>query len=297
MPKHIQDILVAVGIPAEDAAKIDSLPEAEQATFDAKPYLETVKKNYSTQLQNDPAFFTDITLEKLPPEVKKKVESAQYGRAANITRDKFLKGLGMTEADIADLTEEQKEKLELYIPAVTEKYTKTKTGAKEVQEQLIAERKKNEEYQKKFGPDYEETVKTKYETEANQKVTAAIFNANLIGELSTIPGLKIKPSTLAREANEILTSKYAFERIGDFSVELRQKANPQMKVLKNGSSQELTLKDALLEIATERGWVEKPSVATTGTGTITSVVPNQNGQLIVAPHIAEKISKKIASEQ
>src|SRR3990172_3259059 len=103
MPKYIQDILTAVGIPAEDAEKIDSLPEAEQATFDSKPYVDKVKTNYATQLKNDPSFFSDLTLEKLPPETKKKVESAQFGRAAKIVTDKLLKGLGMTEADFADL--------------------------------------------------------------------------------------------------------------------------------------------------------------------------------------------------
>jgi len=132
MPKHIQDILIAAGIPAEDAEKIDSLPEADQATFDSKPYMDKVKESYKTQFQNDPEFFTDLTLEKLPPAVKKKVESAQYGRAANVMRDKFLKGLGMSDADIADLTDEQREKLEQFIPAVTEKYAKTKAGDKQL---------------------------------------------------------------------------------------------------------------------------------------------------------------------
>src|SRR6187402_1779564 len=227
MAKHIQDILIAAGIPAEDAEKIDSLPEADQATFDSKPYLDKVKDNFKTQFQNDPEFFTDLTLEKLPPAVKKRVESAQYGRAANITRDKFLKGLGMTEADIADLTEEQKEKLELYIPAVAERYAKSKSSDKKLQEDLIEARKQLE----KYGPDYEKGISEKYETESNKKIAAAIFRANLIGELSRIPGLKISASDIAKTADEIVNSKYAFERVGDFGVELRQKANPQMKVL------------------------------------------------------------------
>jgi hypothetical protein len=295
MPKHIQDILIAVGIPAEDAAKIDALPEAEQATFDAKPYVDKVRSNYSTQLANDPAFFSDITLEKLPPEVKKRVESAQYGRAANITRDKFLKGLGMTEEDIADLTPEQKEKLELYIPAVTEKYAKTKSGAKEVQEQLIAARKKLEEFD-----GYEEKLKAKYDTDYNQKYTSAVLNSALLGELASIPGLKINAADIAKTAYDLLSNKYGFERVGDYSVELRQKDNKAMKVLKPNSSHELTLKEALLEIATERGWVEAKQEGGSGSGKVT-ITPNGNGQLqiknVVSPHIADKISKNIAIEK
>ena len=290
MPKHIQDILIAAGIPAEDAERIDSLPEADQATFDSKPYMDKVKESYKTQFQNDPEFFTDLTLEKLPPAVKKKVESAQYGRAANVMRDKFLKGLGMSDADIADLTDEQREKLEQFIPAVTEKYAKTKAGDKQLQQDLIEARKKLEGYD-----GYEDKIKVKYETESNQKIAAAIFRANLIGELSRIPGLKISASDIAKTADEIVNSKYAFERVGDFGVELRQKANPQMKVLKDNSSHELTLSEALLEIAKERKWVEEKTEPGKGSGVI-PVVPGKNGALsMVPPHLQDRISSKIGA--
>jgi hypothetical protein len=295
MPKHIDDILLAAGIPAEDVVKLNTLPEADQATFDAKPYVDKVRTNYSTQLANDPAFFTDLTLDKLPPEVKKKVESAQYGRAANITRDKFLKGLGMTEEDIADLTPEQKEKLELYIPAVTEKYAKTKAGDKQLQNDLIATRKELEKFD-----GYEDKMKLKYDTEYNDKYTAAVLNSALLGELSSIPGLKINAADIAKTAHDLLNNKFDFERVGDFGVELRQKGNKAMKVLKPNSSHELTLKDALLEIATERGWIEKQQQGGNGSGIVQgAVIPGANGQLkmTLPPHLADKISQNIAIEK
>lgn len=292
MPTPVETLLTTAGLPAEDVTKIINIPEAEQATFDVKPYAEKVKNNYQTQFKNDPEFFSTLTIETLPPEVKKKLEGAQFARAANITREKLLKGLGLTEADLADLTEEQKKELDHYIPAIAEKYVKTRAGDKELQAQLIEARKKNEQY----GPEYETKIKNQYETEANQKVTAAIFNANLIGELSAIPGLKIAAADIAKTANDILQSKYAFEKVGDFSVELRQKANPTMKVLKGNTSQELTLKDALQEIATERGWIEAEKESGTGTGT-TKIVPGKSGTLqMVPPHLQGKISKKIAAE-
>lgn len=299
MPKVVETLLTSVGLPAEDIAKIVALPEEEQEKFDVSPYAEKVKGNYQTQFKNDPAFFKDLTLDSLPPATKKILEGEQYGRLSNVGKDKLLKGLGMSEADFEDVPEEQRKRLETFVPIALERWTKKNSGAKDVQEQLIAERKKNEDYQKKYGPDYEKEVETKHQTAADVKVTAAIFNAALIGELSAIPGLKIPATDIAATANGILQSKYGFERVGDYSVELRQKANPQMKVLKNGSSQELTLKDALLEIATERNWIEKPQVSTTGTGTAATVIPNNNGQLemVVAPHIKDKISKKIASEK
>jgi len=291
MPKHIVDLLTNLGVSPEDAQKIDSLPEADQGTFDPKPYAEKVKTGYKTQFENDPEFFTDKTLEKLPVEVKKKLESSQFGRAAKIVTDKLLKGLGMTEADLEDLPAETKDKIESLIPVIAERYTKTKTGDKKLQEDLIAARKQLEGFE-----GIEEKFKTKYEGESNAKITAAIFNAALIGELSSIQGLKISAGDIAATANQILQSKYSFERVGDYSVELRQKANPQMKVLKNGSSHELTLKDALTEIATERGWIEKKTEAQSGSGVIKVTPDNGTLKMVVAPHIQEKISKKIAAE-
>jgi hypothetical protein len=205
-------------------------------------------------------------------------------------RDKFLKGLGMSDADIADLTDEQREKLEQFIPAVTEKYAKTKAGDKQLQQDLIEARKKLEGYD-----GYEDKIKVKYETESNQKIAAAIFRANLIGELSRIPGLKISASDIAKTADEIVNSKYAFERVGDFGVELRQKANPQMKVLKDNSSHELTLSEALLEIAKERKWVEEEQEQKKGGGTI-KITPDKNGALsMVPPHLQDRISSKIGA--
>jgi len=292
MPNPVETLLTNLGLPAEDAAAILAIPEAEQAAFDAKPYAEKVKTNYQTQFKNDPNFFNDIKLENLTPEVRKQIESGQYARATNVAKEKIAKALGFTAEEIKDLEAEDFKALDFYVPAITEKWTKTKAGDKQLQQDLINTRKELE----KYGPGYEDGIKSKYESEANQKITAAIFNANLIGELSTIPGLKIKPSTLAREANEILNSKYAFERVGDFSVELRQKANPQMKVLKESSSKELTLKEALLDIATSEGWIEADKDSGKGSGKI-AVVPNGKGALaMVPPHLADKISKKIAEE-
>lgn len=292
MQKHIETILTAAGVTPEDIAIIDAVPEADQAGFDSKPYIDKVRTNYRTQLQNDPAFFSDITLEKLPATIKKQLETNQYGRAAHVVRDKVLKGLGMTEADLADLTDEQRTQIELFIPAVTEKYTKTKAGDKQLQADLIDARKKLESFS-----GMEETYKTKYEGESNSKISAAIFNAALIGELSAIQGLKIPAGDIAATANQILQSKYGFERVGDYSVELRQKANPQMKVLKDGSSHELTLKDALSEIAAERGWVDKKVDNEIGFGKV-EVKPDGKGQLaMVAPHLQAQISSKIAAEK
>lgn len=292
MPTPVETILTSAGIPAEDVTKIISLQGEEAEKFDANPYLEKVKGNYQTQFKNDPAFFSDITIENLSPEVKKKIEGGQFARAANIVKDKFLKALGITEADYSDLPEDQQKELDRFIPAIAERWTKTKSGDKQLQQDLIEARKKLESYD-----GYEEKIKGQYEKQSNEQVATAIFRANLISELSRIPGLKISASDIAKTADEILSSKYAFERVGDFGVELRQKANPQMKVLKNGSSHELTLSDALMDIATERNWVEAKQEGKNGSGKVTVTPTNEGLKAVVPPHLQGKISSKIAAEK
>ncbi len=60
MPTHVETLLTNIGISPEDVAKIVSLPE-DDATFDYKPYVDKLRANNQTQLQNDPEFFTHMT--------------------------------------------------------------------------------------------------------------------------------------------------------------------------------------------------------------------------------------------
>lgn len=293
MPNHIENLLTSIGLPAEDATRIANLPETDAETFDPAPIIDRVKSNFKTQFKNDPQFFNEITVETLPVDVRKKLESNQYGRAAAITRDKLLKGLGLTDSEIADLTPEQREKLELFVPAVADKFSKTKATNPQLQSELIEARRKIEELSGK-----EESLKSHYESQASQKIAAALFNAQLVAELSSIPNLKIPASDIARTAAEIVSSRYGFAQVGDFNVELRQKANPEMKVLKENSSHELTLKEVLTQMAQERGWVGQESDSSRGSGTVT-VDPTRDGKLKMnlPPHLVGKIGNKMASEK
>lgn len=293
MPKHIETILSSVGIPTEDVAKIIAASDDDQ--FDIKPITEKIKSNYQTQFQNDPAFFNDLTLEKLPADIKKKLESGQYARATNVAKEKIAKALGFTSEEIKDLEADDFKALDFYVPAIAEKWTKNKSGDKELQQQLIETRKKLESFD-----GIEEKLKTKYESETNQRISDVIFNAVVVSELSSIPGLKISAADIAATANNILKSEFAFERVGDFSVELRQKSNPTMKVLKGNTSQELTIKEAIQEIAEKRGWVDKKDDDTsddkTGSGKV--IIKPEKGKLtMIAPHLEKKMKDKIASEK
>ncbi len=71
--------------------------------------------------------------------------------------------------------------------------------------------------------------------------------------------------------------------------------------MKDGTSHELTLKDALIKIATDKGWIaeddgEDDDDKKTGGGKV-KVTPSGGKLKMVAPHLQDKISKKIAAEQ
>lgn len=288
MPKHIETLLTNIGITPEDATAIVESTD----DMDVSQYVEKVKTNYKTQLQNDPEFFA---FDKLPADVKKKIESGQYARATNVTKEKLAKALGFTPEEIKDLETDDFKALDYYVPAIADKWTKGKSGDKEIQAQLIDARKQLEKFD-----GMEERLKMKYESETGQKIASVIFNASVLSELAAIPGLKISATDIAKTANEILQSKYAFERVGDYSIELRQKSNPTMKVLKPNSSKELTLKEAIQEIVKERAWAadvdEDDDGADKNRSGKVKIVPDKGKLSMIAPHLQDKISKKIAAE-
>lgn len=294
MPSHLETLAAAVGVPAEDLTAVAALKDTD--TFDPKPIIEKVKGNFKTQFQNDPAFFEGLTVDKLPADTKKKIETEQFGRAAGIVKQKVQKIFGLTDADLANLTQEQRDKYEELIPAMAEIFTKSKSGDKVTQQQLIETRKAYEEL-KALSDAQETTLKTKYETESNQKIDSALFSAALIGELAQLEGLKISAADIAATANSLLLSKYGFARVGDYGVELRRKDNPAMKVLKGNTSQELTMKEALQEIAKERGWLAEGKDSGKGGGKV-GIEPDKGGALkMIAPHLQSVIANKIASEK
>lgn len=293
MPTHLETLAAAVGVPAEDLQTVASLKDTD--TFDPKPIVEKVKGNFKTQFKNDASFYEDLTADKLPEPVRKKFESDGYGRATGIVKQKFQKVLGLTDDDLSDMTEEQRSKFEEFVTAAATKYANGKAAGnsdKVTQQKLIEAIKKYEALEAENT-----TLKTKYEGEATAKINEALFTASMLGELATIPGLKISPSDIAGTAKSLLLSKYGYAKSGDYGIELRQKDHPNMKVLIGNSSKEMTLKDALLEIAKERGWIEEKTEDGKGGGKVV-VVPGKAGTLnMIAPHLQSVIAKKIATEK
>jgi hypothetical protein len=290
MPSHLETLLTSVGVPAEDITAVQALKDTD--TFDPKPIVEKVSGSFKTKFQNDPTFFDQQTLDKLPVEVKKTIEKEQYGRAAGIVKQKVQKVLGLSDADIANMTTEQREKFEDFLPAALDVWTRQKSGDKNLQEEIIKLRKAHEDAQTEIS-----STKTKYENEANTKISGALFNAALLGELSTIQGLKISATDIASTASSLLLSKYAFERVGDYGIELRQKDHPNLKALKGNTSQVMTLKDALAEIAAERGWIAAADPDDKKGGGKFKV-DNKDGKLsIIPPHLQQAIGNKIAAEK
>lgn len=84
---HLNTVLTEAGLEAADIESI--LAVAEDATdFDAKAVVGKITSARETALKNDPKFWEALDENNVNEAFKKKIEAQQYGRAANIVRQK-----------------------------------------------------------------------------------------------------------------------------------------------------------------------------------------------------------------
>lgn len=273
------EAVMALANPAADAA-----PEVIEASKKAlEPFIGKLNTNVSTRIKNDPKFWETLDENNINEGFKKKIETQQYGRAANITKQKFLKLLGYTDADIVDMSEEEKSKLELFIPKVAEKWQSSKSSDKEMQKQLVEARKKLEELELDI-PVREGKIKQDYESNFNAEKLDFI----ILAELATVENLKAPAQYLAQKIAAELKEENAFV-INGLKAVPKQKANPALDVLEG--SKALSLKDLIVKKLTADGLIGDPNKKDdkkSGISTV-DVDPDGKGGLQISSHIAEKI--------
>jgi hypothetical protein len=282
--EHLNSLITSAGIEAADIEAILALPaDAKPEDFKVDDYVGKIKTNIETQVKNDPKFWEGLNSENIHADFKKRLESEQYGRAANITRQKVLKGLGLTEADIADLPDEDKNKLEVFVTKAAEKFAATKTSDKQLQQQLVETRKKLEDLELDI-PTREGKIKQDYETKYNSEKLDFI----ILAELATVENLKAPAQYLVKELAAALKEENAFE-INGLSAVPMQKSNPKLKILEG--SKEVSLKDLIVKKLTADGLIAAPAAPGKNGGTVTvDVNPDGKGGLGISSHIMDKIT-------
>jgi hypothetical protein len=237
MLKHLEQVITAAGLPADQVKALMDLPE-DAADFTPDTYVAPIRTNVETAVKNDPKFYDTLNKENLPKEFLQKLESEQYGRSAAIVRSNMLKAVGMKEEDFKELGEDGK-KIDVFTPAFVKKLSEGKVSDKELQQKLIEANTKIEELTNQAP-----TIEEKYKTEYEGKVTDYQFQSNVLGHLASVQGLTAPPKYLQADIARQLKAKYGFA-VEDGVVELRQKDKPTLKVLTDNGTKELTLGAAI----------------------------------------------------
>lgn len=250
--QHVDQVLTAAGVSAEVLAELKALP-ADAADFTTDKYIAPVSLAFQTRLENDPEFLKKVnTLEKLPAEVKKSIESGQYGRFMNETKE-VLKAKGFTDDEIKDM---EKLGLKGFLNAGLDGYSK-KSGAPEaltkVQQDLAdALRQKTDltANQQKLIDDAVNGEKSKSDLRFERWATTNEINA-LEGAKIGDKVLKfaVAPSLVSGPIHEGVKAQYAVilnpetERF-----ELKQKAHPELDAL-GSDGKKITYQQAAVAVA------------------------------------------------
>lgn len=290
--EHLNALVTAVGIEAADIETIMALP-AEDKEFKPDEFVGKIRTNIETQVKNDQKFWDSLDENNVNEGFRKKIEAQQYGRAANIVRQKYLKALGLKEEDLSDLGEDDRKNLETFITKATEKYASSKASDKELQKQLQEARKKFEDLETEI-PNREAKIKQDIETQFNNEKLDFI----ILAELATVENLKAPAQYLIGKLAAELKDENAF-MVSGLKAQPKQKGNPNLDVLEG--SKVLTLKDLIVKKLTADGLIgeakedEKKGNKKTGTVEV-KIDPDGKGGLEISSHILDKIKANIPAE-
>lgn len=283
--KAVETLLSELGL---EESKINELINADE-NYSIDDISSSLKSNISSQLKNSSEFWNELDEKNIPPAFMKKIESQQYGRAANIVRQNLLKGLGMSEKDFADLGEDAK-KIEVFSKELSKRLASGKVNDQTIQKELIEAREKIEELENSIPGIREEVSKKIIDEYNNEKI-----NLIILSELSLVGGLKVPPKYIADKISDTLKNEYHINLNGN-SAELRQKENPQLKVL--AGSKEVTLRDAIVNFLKNDSLIEESGSGSgnpPGKGRVTLEVGGSNGFSL--GHLNDKIKSRLIEEQ
>lgn len=282
--EHLNVLLNNLGLEPTDIEAIQGLEEGAEFTPD--DYVGKIISKSETAVKNDPKFWESLDENNVNEGFKKKIEAQQYGRAVNTVRQKTLKAFGLKDEDVADLSEEEKKNLEVFISKAAEKYSSTKVSDKQLQAELLEARKKYEELELKI-PESEGKIKQDYEERFNNEKLDFILLAEL-AELSTTHKLKAPPAYLIKELAASLKDANAFV-INGLKALPKQKSNPSLDVVEG--SKILTTKDLILKKLLADGLIEEADPnPQPGKGTFKArVEPDGAGKLGISADVLAKI--------
>ena len=288
--KHIEQVLTTTGLTADQVKALNELKD-DAADFKVDDYVNPIKTGYETALKNDPKFYEGLKIDALPEPVRKELQASQYGRAASEVRATVLKNAGLTEDQFADLGDEGK-KITVFIPALVKKLAEGKITDAELQKKLVEMTNKVAELEQQT-PTIEKTLQEKYDSQLATKV----FDLTVGTKIASIPGLQVGAEIVTPGILNAIKNKYALVNV-DGAIELRQKANNNLKPLSADGKKELTLDDAIMiEATAAKIYDPKKKTEKIGGTTSVDIDPEKGGGLAFAPHLKAQMEKRLEEDK
>lgn len=288
MLKHLEEVLTATGLPADQVKALVELPE-DSKDFKPDTYVATVRGTVETAVKNDPNFYTGLDRKNIPETFMKTLEAEQYGRSAAEVRGHLLKAFGWKEEDFKELGDEFK-KIPVFSKAFAEKIASGKVTDKELQQKLI---EANTEIERLKGA--EPDLEKKYQGIADARVAEFQFGTAVITHLASVPGLKAPAKYLATDIGNTLKSMYAIV-VENGVVELRQKDKPTLKVTTDNGTKVLTL-GAAIDAIVKQDNLADPKSTKTEKDTVKVEVDGEKGKLKVSSHVNDKMKARIEQDK
>ena len=287
MQKHLEEALTTSGLTPDQVKALVDLPE-DAKDYKIEDHVAPIRTGIETALKNDPKFYEGLNADNLPKEFVKKLETEQYGRAANIVRTNMLKATGLSEKDFEALGADGK-KIEVFTPAFVKKLSEGKVTDAELQSKLLEANAKIEELEGKI-PGLETGFKEKYEGQAASDKFDFIVLAQIAGLKTKVPAHYVADKIAAT-----LKSAYGFD-INGTTATLMQKDKPTLKAMTSDGKKELTLTDAITSMLEKDGLLEKGNVKKEDGKDEIDVSGDDKG-LQLSGHVNDKIKQRLKEEK
>lgn len=298
MAEQHDKILAALGVNVDTLKKLNELTPEQLKEFKLDEYVAPITTTFETKFLNDNSFLKKLSADKLPPEILKTIESNQYGRFMTEMKEVAEKELGLK---IDGFTEDENKSLKKFFRKANQEYVATKAGDKttltDLQKQLataLQEKETVENSTQKKINDAISLEKGKYGSSIEKLVVKSYLTS--LRDLGY--ELKANPEYIVDAVANKLKTSFSLNLNDDFSIDLKQKDNPQLDVL-DGGGKKKTFNDALIETLTSDKMITKLEEGKDAQGkpVVTVKVEGDGKSSVIPEYIAANINKNIEAEK
>lgn len=247
MSKQFTTILTGLGLPEDKVTALAALKEEELKDWKPDDYITEIQTAQKNGLLNNADFLASIPEDKIPADVKKKIESGQYARFQNELIEVATKQLGLEDKE---LTAEDRKSIKGLAKKMAETYLSKKgnvEGLQDMQRSLQEMTAKLESKDSEWQTKLDEQLKAHNGT-SNTKLLKILTRS----ELADLDNIKLNVSAgyLTDPILAKLQAKYTLILDDNDEVQLMQKKNPALHAT-DSANKNLVFKTELRKMVLE----------------------------------------------